>query len=195
MIKLKICGVKYLEDVKFLNELKVDYIGMINEPNTPRFVDLEKIKEAIKISNVPIVMVKSSIKIDEIENMPSEFIQVHRVLSDEELEKITTTNKKVILYVPSRLDYINYLRKAIKYTKFILIDSFNKTNSNIEVLKAMLNEYKEAGIAGGINTNNIYDYVNLEPGFIDISRGVEEKEGKKSKEKVEFILKVIRNEL
>ncbi|AFZ69890.1 phosphoribosylanthranilate isomerase [Caldisphaera lagunensis DSM 15908] len=196
MTKLKICGVKYLEDVEFLNELKVDYIGMINEPNTPRYVDLEKIRKAINISKIPIVLVKSSINIDEIEKIPNEYIQIHRVLKDEELEMLSTIeNKKVILYVPARLDYINYLKKAIKYTKFVLIDSFDKTISNINILKTMLEEYKEAGIAGGININNIYDYVKLEPGFIDISRGVEETTGKKSKEKVEFVLKVIKNEL
>ena len=41
MAKLKICGLKRVEDIDYVNELKVDYIGFILSAGYKRSIDFE----------------------------------------------------------------------------------------------------------------------------------------------------------
>ena len=41
MAKLKICGLKRVEDIDYVNELKVDYIGFILSAGYNRSIDFE----------------------------------------------------------------------------------------------------------------------------------------------------------
>ncbi|WP_292319050.1 phosphoribosylanthranilate isomerase [Caldisphaera sp.] len=192
--KLKICGVKYIEDIVSLNKVGVDFIGMINDKVSPRYVDKETIINAVKFSNKPIVTVKVNDNIEEIMNSPTNYVQIHRLLSDYELNQIRSYNKKVILYVPADFSYINYLKKAVNYTDMILLDSPIKGQRiNKEIVKEMLDYLPNAGIGGGINLNNIKEFVELNPGWFDISSGVEKEIGKKDIDLVKKIIEVINN--
>ena len=45
MTKLKFCGLKRTEDIKYVNELKPDFIGFVFAPKSKRFVDADTAKE------------------------------------------------------------------------------------------------------------------------------------------------------
>ncbi|ADM28516.1 N-(5'phosphoribosyl)anthranilate isomerase (PRAI) [Ignisphaera aggregans DSM 17230] len=179
-IKLKICGVTSIEDAIEISRIGVDYIGVVNDLSSPRYRPLQFIDELKKYISTPIVSVRVSGDITTFYNTSADYIQIHRVLSDEELEIVTTFSKKTILYVPASLDYIDYLKKAQRATDLILFDSPKKgIRSDPKILRILLNYHPDAGVGGGINIENIHEYLALEPKWIDVSSGVEISIGKK----------------
>ena len=49
MAKLKICGLKRVEDIDYVNELKVDYIGFILSDGYKRSIDFKR-RNRLKIA-------------------------------------------------------------------------------------------------------------------------------------------------
>ena len=45
MTKIKFCGLKRIEDIKYANDLKPDFIGFVFAPKSKRFVDADTAKE------------------------------------------------------------------------------------------------------------------------------------------------------
>ena len=52
MAKLKICGLKRVEDIDYVNELKVDYIGFILSAGYKRSIDF---KTAQSLKNLSLI--------------------------------------------------------------------------------------------------------------------------------------------
>jgi len=194
-IKLKICGVKRLEDAIELNKIGVDYIGIVNESKSIRFAPYEFNKIVKIYVDKPVVSVRVSGDINEIlsRETVADYIQIHRVLTDEELEALSAYDtKRVILYVPTSLDYIPYLLKIQRYNTEILFDSPKKGVVNDpKILRILLDYHRDAGVGGGINLENIYNYIVLEPKWIDVSSGVEISPGVKDLNKVKALKEVI----
>lgn len=195
-IKLKICGVGNLADAIALDNMDgVDYIGMINDPSSPRFVPDIEILKTLNFIKKPLVSVKVNGSIANMVRFPTKFVQIHRVLRKEELEELSTIgDRNVILYVPASLEYVYYLKEVQKYTDYILIDSPKKgIKVNKEVVKKLLDLHPDAGVGGGITPYNIEDFVQLNPGWIDVSSGVEFYPGKKDLSKVRKLVEVIKH--
>lgn len=128
-IELKICGNATISDVIELSKLDVDYIGIVTDPISPRFVKREFLSIVKKYTNKPIVSVKVNGDISEILKDLSvvEYVQIHRILTDSELELLRSYDtRRLILYVPASLEYKSYLRKVINITEKILIDSIKR---------------------------------------------------------------------
>ncbi len=179
-IKLKICGVADLIEAIEIDRIGVDYIGVVNDPSSPRYRPTEFIAELKKYITTPVVSVRVSGDITPFYNTSADYVQIHRVLRDDELEVITTYSKKTILYVPASLKYIGYLKKAQRVTDLILFDSPVKgVRSDPRVLRTLLGHHPDAGVGGGINLDNVHEYLSLEPGWIDVSSGVEIYPGRK----------------
>lgn len=192
-IKLKICGIKSLQNAIDVSRMGVDFIGFVAEPSSPRYVPEDVISEAKKlIETTPIVYVKASGSIEDMVKNSADFIQIHRVLEDRELDTLQTYNRKFILYVPASLDYIGYLRKVQRYSDYVLFDSPTKgVRSDPRILKTLLDYHSDAGVAGGITIDNVYEYLQLEPGWIDVSSGVEVAPGIKDLNKVRILKEVV----
>lgn len=191
-IKLKICGIKSLQNAIEVSKLSVDLIGFVAEPTSPRYVPEEVIEEAKEIIKTPIVYVRASGPIEVMIKTSANFIQIHRILEDKELETLKTYNRKFILYVPASLNYINYLKKVQKYSDLILFDSPIKgSRSDPRVLRVLLDYHPDAGVAGGITVDNVHEYLELEPGWIDVSSSVEVSPGVKDLNKVRILKEVV----
>jgi len=191
-VKLKICGVTNIEDAKAIADIGADFIGVITDPVSPRFVYRGFIDEVKRIVQIPIVEVIATSSISDVATSRADYVQIHRVLADEELEALTTFSKKVILYVPASRSAIPYLLKVQKYSNLILFDSPKKgLRSDPLELKVLFDYYPDAGVGGGITLENIYEYLVLEPAWIDVSSGVEVYPGKKDNEKVKRFREVV----
>jgi len=191
-IKLKICGVTSIEDAIEISRIGIDYIGVINDPSSPRYRPLQFIDELKKYISTPIISVRVYGVIITFYNTSADYIQIHRVLSDEELEIVTTYSKKTILYVPASLGYIDYLKKVQRATDLILFDSPEKgIRSDPKILRILLNYHPDAGVGGGINIENVHEYLALEPKWIDVSSGVEISIGKKDLNLVRRLKEVV----
>ena len=160
-----------------------DFIGIITDPISPRFVKPEFINIIKPLVDKPIVNVKVNGKIENIvRESNTDYIQIHRVLTIEELESILSYGeKKFILYVPSSPKYEEYFNLIVKKTnQLILIDSEKKGEKvNLEVASKWVKEYEKVGIGGGITPENVEEFLKLEPYWLDISSGIEKFKAKK----------------
>lgn len=192
-IKLKICGITNLNDAIEIDRIGVDFIGVVTDPVSPRYAPEEFIAKLKNIISTPIVSVKVFGSVKKLVKSYADYIQIHRVLSDDEIEVLSTySTKRLILYVPASLNYIGYLKKLQKYFNLILFDSPIKgMPSDPKILRILLEHHRDAGVAGGITLENIYQFLELEPKWIDVSRGVEVYPGKKDFEKVRKLKEVV----
>jgi len=201
MVKLKICGNATFSDIIELSKYnEIDYIGVVIEENSPRFVKPEFIKIIKNYVQKPIVSVKVRGSIKEIleAGKSADYIQIHRVLQDHELFELISYNikKRLILYVPCNILYKNYLNKLIQLDFKILIDSPVKGKGiEISAIKELIGNKindERIGIAGKISIENIESFLKLEPGWIDVASSVESYPGKKDMNKVRELIKAVK---
>ncbi len=192
-MKLKICGVATLDDAVFLSEIGVDMIGIVNEPSSPRFAKREFNKIVKSKVDKPVVGVTVN---GDLSLQGEDMLQIHRVLSAGELSHLTTVNvSNFIFYVPASEEGKVYLKDLVSLgVKNVLVDSPRKgEKTSLKVAREILDVFPNAGIAGGITPFNVMDFIRLNPGWIDVSSGVESYPGKKDHDKVMKIKEAVRN--
>jgi phosphoribosylanthranilate isomerase len=197
--KVKICGMTDAASIQTAIDHKVDYLGFIFYPRSPRNLTP---KQAILLTkNIPSHINKVAVIVNEtdqfIEYIKNDFdtFQLH---GDEDLNRVKELKKK----------YNKKIIKAIKVTDensakrfqqfedevdMFLFDSPAMEKSakfNWQILKN-LKITKPYLIAGSINIDNVDEVLKYNPYGIDVSGGVEKIKGIKSSKKIiEFLDKV-----
>ena len=197
--KVKICGMTDAATIQTAINHKVDYLGFVFYPKSPR--NLTPKQAALLTKNIPSHINKVAVIVNEtdqfIEYIKNDFdtFQLH---GDEDLNRVKELKKK----------YNKKIIKAIKVTdensakKFqqfedevdmFLFDSpameksakFNwQILQNIKITKPYL-------IAGSINIDNVDEVLKYNPYGIDVSGGVEKNRGVKCGDKIiKFLDKV-----
>ena len=197
--KVKICGITDAATIQTAIDHKVDYLGFVFYPKSPR--NLTPKQATLLTKNIPSHINKVAIIVNEtdqfIEYIKNDFdtFQLH---GDEDLNRVKELKKK----------YNKKIIKAIKVTdensakKFqqfedevdmFLFDSpameksakFNwQILQNLKITKPYL-------IAGSININNVDEVLKYNPYGIDVSGGVEKNRGVKCGDKIiKFLDKV-----
>lgn len=200
-MKIKMCGLRRIEDILYANEVKPDYIGFIFA-NTWRKVSIETAAKLRKILNTKIkavgVFVNESMEvmIKTAKEVPLDVIQLH---GDETEEVIRTLreNLKIEIWKAARVQTAVDIENVQKLSvDKILLDSFSKDayGGTGKVMNISLVEQacikKSFFIAGGLtieNTGNIID--RIKPFGIDISSGIET-EKKKDFNKMKKIMEI-----
>ncbi|BFH74287.1 phosphoribosylanthranilate isomerase [Sulfurisphaera javensis] len=186
MIKIKFCGISHIEDAILASKL-ADFLGVVTDPISPRYVKPEFINIVKRFVDKPIVNVKVNGDLRVIINeSDADYVQLHRVLSDNEIEETLSYSKKFIFYVPANEKFYSYFNTIIKKTNhLILVDSEKKGEKvNLEFAKKLVKEYDKVGIGGGITPDNVEEFLSLNPYWIDISSGIEKYKTKKDQEKM-----------
>ena len=197
--KVKICGMTDAASIQTAIDHKVDYLGFVFYPKSPR--NLTPKQATLLTKNIPSHINKVAVIVNEtdqfIEYIKNDFdtFQLH---GDEDLNRVKELKKK----------YNKKIIKAIKVTdensakKFqqfedevdmFLFDSpameksakFNwQILQNIKITKPYL-------IAGSINIDNVDEVLKYNPYGIDVSGGVEKNRGVKCGDKIiKFLDKV-----
>ena len=197
--KVKICGMTDAATIQTAIDHKVDYLGFVFYPKSPR--NLTPKQATLLTKNIPSHINKVAVIVNEtdqfIEYIKNDFdtLQLH---GDEDLNRVKELKKK----------YNKKIIKAIKVTdensakKFqqfedevdmFLFDSpameksakFNwKILQNLKITKPYL-------IAGSINIDNVEEVLKYNPYGIDVSGGVEKNRGVKCGDKIiKFLDKV-----
>ena len=197
--KVKICGMTDAATIQTAIDHKVDYLGFVFYPKSPR--NLTPKQAALLTKNIPSHINKVAVIVNEtdqfIEYIKNDFdtFQLH---GDEDLNRVKELKKK----------YNKKIIKAIKVTdensakKFqqfedevdmFLFDSpameksakFNwQILQNLKITKPYL-------ISGSININNVDEVLKYNPYGIDVSGGVEKNRGVKCGDKIiKFLDKV-----
>ena len=196
---IKICGITNLESAEFCIDQNADYLGFVFYEHSPRNIidenileTLEKIKDRIKLVAVTKDPTETIIK--KISNLPFDFIQVHgRILPDKLAEIKNTTGMRIIkaFNIQSSAD-LNDVNEYQDIADYYLFDS--KSSGSGEIFDwGILGDKqinKDFFLSGGLNPQNISKAIERTgTKYIDVSSGVEQREGIKDKKLIEqFIL-------
>lgn len=186
MIKIKICGLRRMEDILIVNKYMPDYVGFIFAKNRARTISLNDallFKKNLNNGIIAVGVFKDN-SIDEVIDVANskaiDMIQLHGNEDDNfilELKKHTN------------LPIIKAYRDSI-YADYALFD-------NLDPGKGMTFDWntikydKEFFLAGGIDINNIDLAKKLNPYAIDISSSVETN-GFKDELKIKEIIRKVR---
>ena len=206
-MKSKICGISDLKTLKFLTDhpASPQYIGFIvNYPKSKRYVEINKLKDLLKINKKKsfyvAVLVKPNERILEaIKDLPFDYYQIYNC-EPNEIRKIKEKYSKKII-TAFTIQSKNDVQKYIHYdevTDIYLFDSkgYEKSLSFEHSLLKDINFNKEVMLAGNIQINDDLEKYKEIADIIDISGGVETS-GLKDIYKIEIFLnkiKLINNE-
>ncbi len=206
-MKIKLCGMKRLEDIEAVNKAKPDYIGFIFAEKSRRYV-LPEMAAMLKRhlnSNIQAVGVFVNANVESIsESVKKQIIDVIQLHGTEDITYVKSL--KEVLDVP--------IIKAVSMTKpdakeqirmwemsdidYLLLDSGNGGTGeqfDYKLLRELGNLKKPYFLAGGLNPENLENAVaylqeNL-PYALDLSSGIET-DGVKNAEKIKKAVEAAR---
>lgn len=200
-MKVKICGIKTVEEAQLVAAEKPDFIGMVLAPSK-RQINLEMAKtiteslQGTGIKTVGVVVNPTKEEADAALNEAGlDFIQFH---GDEDKNFVEQYHGRAIKAFPSNSE-LSYKERFNFDAEYILIDSPREkyyggsgiTFNWSELSLADIDKSKLA-LAGGLNPENVAEAVNIAgPALIDVSSGVET-DGHKDSEKIAAFIKIIR---
>lgn len=200
-MKVKICGIKTVEEAQLVAAEKPDFIGMVLAPSK-RQINLEMAKtiteslQGTGIKTVGVVVNPTKEEADAALNEAGlDFIQFH---GDEDKNFVEQYHGRAIKAFPSNSE-LSYKERFNFDAEYILIDSPREkyyggsgiTFNWSELPLADIDKSKLA-LAGGLNPENVAEAVNIAgPALIDVSSGVET-DGHKDPEKIAAFIKIIR---
>ena len=197
MVKLKICGVKRLEDVELMNKYNVDHVGFVFA-DSPRKVshDLSKTLKDNLNPEIKTVGVFVDADIDEILKLHKDNIidiaQLHGKESQEYVDELKDkTNGQLEIVKAVEIRSSEDLEKLDYNADYLLLDSGKGSGKTFpwHLIEEKIN--KKFFLAGGINKDNIELAISrFQPYAIDLSSGVE-KDGFKDEELIKEIVERI----
>ena len=199
MIKsCKICGITDLNILNFIinHAFPPKFIGFIcNYPKSPRYVELNKLKELLNInkrkSKFVAVLVKPQEKVlEEIKGLPFDYYQLYDC-SPGEIKFIKEKYKKKIITAFTIKDKKDLEKHELysEMTDIYLFDSkgYEKSDSFDHNLIKDIKIKKKLMLAGGIKFNDDLEKYKKIADFIDLSGGLETS-GLKDISKIEIFL-------
>lgn len=193
MAKIKICGLKSLQDIKIVNKLKPDYIGFILSRGFKRSIGVytaEELKlqlsKGIKAVGVfvddPLYEIEIALR-----NHAIDIVQLHGSETPEFCSKINAPVIKMLK--PSDFDKISQYEP---YVDYFLFDSGTGTGKTFDWSKIPKTN-KPFFLAGGLNVDNINQAIKtVNPFAVDMSSCVETN-GVKDYNKIKQIIDVVRS--
>ena len=211
---IKICGITKTSQARSIAQLRVNAIGVIGVKNSPRFVPEQ---ECIKIfnevekvsSNIEKVFVIANEKLETIKcisnrSNPPSVIQLHGNESVDYCIELKSEFPTIKLWKAFRLKSIADLKNISQFEKnidAILIDAWDEkslggTGNRVPIELLINKTFKTPWIlAGGISAEIIPEiFSKLRPDGIDASSRLEISPGIKNLEKVESLIRVIREQ-
>lgn len=201
-MQVKICGISDPITLKFLTEYphSPKFIGFIvNYPKSKRYVEINKLKDLLKIdkknSSYVAVLVKPDTKIlEDIKNLPFDYYQVYDCDPKEIKDIREIYNKKIITaFTVQSLDDVKKYNLYSDVSDIFLFDSkgYEKSMSFEHELIKNIKFNKEVMLAGNIQVNDELEKFKKIADIIDISGGVETS-GVKDISKIEIFLNKIK---
>ena len=201
-MKSKICGVSDSKTLKYLTEHSnpPNYIGFIvNYPKSKRFVELNQLKELLKINKnssqyVAVLVQPDKNILNKIKDLPFDYYQIYDSTPNQIKSIKEKYNKKIIaaITVKSHHDVAKYIEYN-DLADIILFDSkgYEKSLSFDHKLISDLKINKELMLAGNIQIEDKLENYEKVVDIIDISGGLETS-GLKDISKINIFLKKIK---
>lgn len=192
MTKIKFCGLRTLDDIYAANEIFPEYVGFVFAPKSKRYITpetAEKLRGALskKILAVGVFVNENFQTVGELLNAGIiDAAQLHGDETDDYIKNLRgVTNKPII--------------KAFRFDKleetsadFVLIDA-GAGDGKVFDWGLLTNLKREYFLAGGLNTDNVSDAIELlHPFAVDVSSGIET-DGRKDFQKMQAFAAAIRS--
>ena len=198
MVKIKICGLKRLEDIEIANKYKPDYIGFVFADSKRKIShDLAcKLKEKLNhdIISVGVFVDAPQSEILELYNEGIiEIAQLHGKESEEyiiNLKEKTNHKLKIIkaIEITQDTDLLSYDNSKADY---LLLDSGKGSGKTFDWRLIRKDLKKEFFLAGGLNSSNVIEAIReFNPYAVDLSSSLET-DGFKDENKIKEIMEVI----
>ena len=199
-MRVKICGLHPLRDVKLCIDLGVNFLGFVFYEKSPRNVDLKEIKKLKSYNKlnskfVAVTVDPSDEFIKKIVLENFDYIQLHGSETKERVKEIKSMGLKIIKAIKIRdeKDIDNY-KKYIS-ADIILFDTPGMEKS-FEFPKNLISKLPKGNrfaLAGSISENNVENLVKLGVNFFDLSSSLETKLGHKDHLKIQIFMKKIKS--
>lgn len=202
MTKIKICGLKRLQDIEYVNEFLPDFIGFVFA-GTKRKITDEKAKELKAALNPKIKAVGIFVN-DTLEHISFlannniiDIIQLHGDEGKEYIENLRKLTDKQIIKAVRVKDSKSVTDAEVLNVDYLLLDTFSNSGEyggtgktfNRELIPKDISDYF---LAGGLNQNNLEEIIKeVKPYAVDLSSGVET-DGFKDREKIKKVIEIVR---
>ena len=198
MVKIKICGLKRLEDIEIVNRYKPDYIGFVFA-DSKRKVSHKlacELKENLDSDIIPVGVFVDAPQEEILELFNDGIIEVAQLHGSEsegfikELKEKTEDKLKIInaIEMSEDIDLSDY---ESSQADFLLLDSGKGSGKTFDWRLIRKNLRKDFFLAGGLNSSNIKEAISeFDPYAVDLSSGLET-DGFKDENKIKEIMEVI----
>ena len=203
MVKVKICGIKNLQDVQAVNKHKPDFAGFVFYPLSKRYVSLivaRQLKAALN-RHIETVGVFVNAPVEEIavaaEMGIIDLVQLHGDEGNAYIAELKKICKLPIIKAVRVQDESDIKRAGYYNCDYLLFDTYSQSayggtgrQFNTQLLKGV-KIHKPYFIAGGLNAENVrHALKGLKPFAVDASGGVETDGGKDAAKIKAFIKQV-----
>ena len=207
-MKIKLCGLKRIEDIEAVNEEKPDYIGFIFAKKSRRYVSTETAERLKQHLNPDIEAVGVFVNEDidkVIEQAKKQVIDVIQLHGEEDVAYVKDLKKAVDVLIikaismtkPDARQQINMWE--ISDVDYLLLDSGNGGTGeqfSYKLLQEIGNLKKPYFLAGGLNPENLENAVqqqqNNQPYALDLSSGIETN-GIKDQDKIKRFIERVKH--
>ena len=198
MVKIKICGIKRLEDVEMVNRYKPDYIGFVFADSKRKVShDLAKeLRNNLDSDIIPVGVFVDSPQVEILKLFDDRIIEIAQLHGSEseqyilDLKKKTNGELKIInaIEMTQEIDLLEYNDSSSDY---LLLDSGKGSGKTFDWSLIRKDIKKEFFLAGGLNSENVAPAINeFNPYAIDLSSSLET-DGFKDENKIKEIMEVI----
>ena len=199
MVKIKICGLKRLEDIEIVNKYKPDYIGFVFADSKRKVShDLAFEMKNNLASNIVSVGVFVDADIDEIVELFDmgviEIAQLHGLESEDYIRNLkeNTNYELKIINAIEMSDEKDLLEYEDSLSDYLLLDSGKGSGKTFDWSLIRTDLTKDFFLAGGINISNVNSAIEeFNPFAVDLSSSLET-DGFKDENKIKEIMEVIR---
>lgn len=210
MTQIKICGITRPEETEYLNQNQVDYAGFVFFEKSKRNVSISQAKKLMNLLDKNVKRTAVTVSPDEelvqsIEQAGFDILQVHG-----ELKESIRKTCKLPIWRAVNIQSIREAKKQLEWEKAFInpqlagyvVDGASygsgktfcweeiKENEFSDLLQKI--KEKTFVLAGGLKAQNVSEGIRIfSPDVVDVSSGVEGKDGKE-KEKIEEFVKEVR---
>ncbi len=186
-MRVKICGITNLQDALDAINAGADALGFVFYANSPRYITPLKAKEIVE--KLPPFVQTVGLFVNENENFINEVcaeskMQLAQIIDDNEIlnyELLKVKSIKVIR-VKSQKDLKNLNKDYYLLDAFV--DGFGGEGKRVALEWFENLDCSKFILAGGLTSNNLKEINGYGFYGVDVSSGVEESKGKKSKQKM-----------
>lgn len=196
IMKIKICGLKRIEDIDYVNRYLPDYVGFVfaGKKRKITFQQAKQFKQQLSKNILSVgVFVDEDIShiVSLVKDQVIDMVQLH---GNEDHHYIQTLRQYIQVPIIKAIKVIDETSLNQKYdTDYYLLDNSQAGSGQCFDWSYIKKLDKPVFLAGGIDLTNIDEALKQEVYALDISSGVETN-GFKDEKKIEEIVRRVRNE-